>query len=169
MRPFEGQRSGHLAKETICDAAIARSDLAARDMIHQGAATFFQHSEFCEKMFRMLSYHVKDAECVSASVGRHVDHLQLPVGLSRTITVAKLVEQLKTETSKWAKKAIGCRSTFSWQAGYGALSVSHSIHDSVDTSIRNQEQHHAKLSFQQEYRLFCQKHEIEIDERYVSD
>ena len=43
------------------------------------------------------------------------------------------------------------------------------VSDSVDTYIRNQEQHHAKLSFQEEYRIICQKHEIEIDERYVWD
>ena len=48
---------------------------------------------------------------------------------------------------KWAKKTIGGHSTFSWQAGYGAFSVSHSIRDAVDTYIRNQEQHRATLSF----------------------
>ena len=126
-----------------------------------------QNSEFREEMFRLLAHHVKEAECVSASVGGYVDHVHLLVGLSRTIT--KLVEQVKAETSKWAKKVIGGHSMFSWQAGYGAFSVSHSIRDSVDTHIRNQEKHHAKLSFQEEYRLICQKHEIEIDERYVWD
>ena len=75
----------------------------------------------------MLAHHVKEATCVSASVGGYVDHVHLLVGLSRTITIAKLVEQIKTETSKWAKRAIGGHSTFSWQAGYGAFSVSHSI------------------------------------------
>ena len=130
---------------------------------------FFQDFEFREEMFRMLAHHVKEAKCVSASVGGYVDHVHLLVGLSRTITIAKLVEQVKVETSKWAKKAGGGHSTFSWQAGYGAFSVSHSIRHSVDTYIRNQEQHHAKLSFQEEYRLICQKHEIEIDERYVWD
>ena len=130
---------------------------------------FFQNSKFRVEMFRMLAHHVKEATCVSASVGGYVDHVHLLVGLSRTITIAKLVEQVKAETSKWAKKAIGGRSTFSWQAGYGAFSVSHSIRDSVDVYIRNQVQHHAKLSFQEEYRLICQKHEIVIDERYVWD
>ena len=129
----------------------------------------FQNFAFREEMFRMLAHHVKEAKCVSASVGGYADHVHLLVGLSRTITIAKLVEQVKAETSKWAKKAIGGHSTFSWQAGYGAFSVSHSIRDSVHSYIRNQEQHHAKLSFQEEYRLICQKHEIEIDERYVWD
>ena len=130
---------------------------------------FFQNSKFREEMFRMLAHHVKETKCVSASVGGYVDHVHVLVGLSRTITTAALVEQVKTETSKWAKKAVGGHSTFSWQARYGAFSVSHSIRDSVDAYVRNQEQHHSGISFQEEYRLICQKHDIETDERYVWD
>jgi REP element-mobilizing transposase RayT len=130
---------------------------------------FFSQLEFRDEMFRMLAHDVKESKYVSASVGGHVDHVHLLVGLSRTISIAKLVEQVKTETSKWAKKAAGGHSMFSWQVGYGAFSVSHSVRDSVDAYIRNQEQHHAKLSFQEEYRFICQKHDVEIDERYVWD
>ena len=130
---------------------------------------FLTNSEFREEMFRMLAYHVKASKCVSVSVSGYVDHVHLLVGLSRTITIAKLVEHVKTETSKWAKKAVGGHAAYSWQTGYGAFSVSHSMLDLVDTYIRNQEQHHAKLSFQDEYRLICQKHGIEINERYVWD
>ena len=130
---------------------------------------FLQNSEFRDQMFRMLAHHVKESECVSASVGGYVEHVHLLVGLSRTITIAKLVEHVKTETSKWAKKAIGGHSTFSWQAGYGAFSVSHSMKDKVDEYIRSQEQHHATSPFQDEYRRLCEKHGIEIDERYVWD
>jgi putative NIF3 family GTP cyclohydrolase 1 type 2 len=91
------------------------------------------------------------------------------VGLSRTITIAKLVEHVKVETSKWSKKVPGGHDKFTWQAGYGAFSVSHSVRDKVDTYIRNQVEHHERISFQDEYRELCRKHEIEIDERYVWD
>jgi len=64
---------------------------------------FLQKEPFRDQMFRMLAHHVKQCGCVSASVGGHVDHVHLLVGLSRTITIADLVEQVKTETSKWAK------------------------------------------------------------------
>jgi putative transposase len=130
---------------------------------------FLKNPGFRNEMFRMLAHHVKEAKCVSASVGGYVDHVHLLVGLSRTITVAKLIEQVKIETSKWAKQATAGHAHFSWQTGYGAFSVSHSLRDSVDAYIRNQEKHHAKRSFQEEYRLICQTHEIEIDERYVWD
>ena len=75
--------------------------------------SFFNDSEFPEEMFRMLARHVKEANCVSASVGGYIDHMHLFVGLPRTITIAKLVEQVKAETSKWAKKAVGGHSAFS--------------------------------------------------------
>lgn len=118
------------------------------------------------EMFRLLSHHVKENACVSVSVGGCVDHVHLLVGLSRTITLAKLVERVKTETSKWAKAALHAQG-FSWQSGYGAFSVSHSIRPTVDRYIRNQSEHHRMMSFQDEYRRLCSKHGIEIDERYV--
>lgn len=130
---------------------------------------FLQDDEFQQQMFRMLAHHVKEQQCVSASVGGHVDHVHLLIGLSRTITIAKLVERLKTETSRWAKTHEGCSSAFAWQSGYGAFSVSHSKRDQVDQYIRDQAEHHKKRSFQEEFRAMCQRHEIEIDERYVWD
>ena len=128
---------------------------------------FLQDESFQTEMFRMLSHHVKESKCTS--VGGHIDHVHLLVGLARTITIAQLVEHVKTETSKWAKKLERGTSIFKWQSGYGAFSVSHSLVDPVDQYIRNQVEHHAKMSFQDEYRRICQKHEVEIDERYVWD
>ncbi len=122
-----------------------------------------------ESMFKMLAYHVKQSKCVSASVGGYVDHVHLLVGLSRTITVANLVESIKTETSKWAKTADGGTGSFSWQSGYGAFSVSHSNRIAVDEYIRDQANHHEKLSFQEEFRMICLRHEIDVDERYCWD
>ena len=95
--------------------------------------------------------------------------MHLLVGLTRAITIAKLVETIKTETSKWAKKAITDGQNFAWQSGYRAYSVSHSLHDTVDQYIRDQAEHHGTLSFKEEYRKLCAKHGIEIDERYVWD
>ena len=131
--------------------------------------SFLRNPDFREEMFRMLAHHVKETGCISASVGGHVDHVHLLVGLSRTLTIAQLIESIKTETSKWAKKIPNGVEAFQWQSGYGAFSVSHSQRDSVDAYIRNQAEHHQKLSFQDEFRALCKKHAIEIDERYVWD
>ena len=130
---------------------------------------YLQNPVFREEMFRMLAHHVKASNCVSASVGGHIDHVHLLAGLARTITIAKLVENIKTETSKWAKAADGGVSSFSWQSGYGVFSVSHSKCAAVDAYIRDQAKHHERHSFQDEFRHTCKRHEIEGDERYVWD
>jgi len=90
-------------------------------------------------------------------------------GLARTITVAKLVEHLKVETSKWAKRRLPDLATFHWQAGYGAFSVSQSMVENVIEYVDGQTEHHRKMTFQEEFRAICKKHGIEIDERYAWD
>ncbi|MDZ4853008.1 MAG: IS200/IS605 family transposase [Pirellulaceae bacterium] len=130
---------------------------------------FIRVETFRDEMFRMLSHHVKESNCVSVSVGGHVDHVHILVGLSRTIAIAKLVENIKTETSKWAKNTQGGTPTFSWQTGYGVFSVSHSNLAVVDAYIRGQAKHHERITFQDEFRVICKRHEIAIDERYVWD
>ena len=129
---------------------------------------FLRKESFRDSMFRMLAYHIKECGTVSASVGGYIDHVHLLVGLSRTITIADLVQHVKTETSKWAKKAQDGNAGFQWPSGSGAFSVSHSLQDKVDVYIRSQV-HHATKSFQDEYCRICQKHGVEIDERYVWD
>ena len=130
---------------------------------------FLEDQTFRDEMFRMLAFHIKENRCISASVGGHVDHIHILVGLSRTITIADLVERTKTETSKWAKKTAGGSPRFQWQSGYGAFSLSHSNRGAVDEYIRNQDSHHKKMSFKEEYRKICERHGLEIDDRYVWD
>lgn len=128
---------------------------------------FLQQEGFRQEMFRMLAYQVQESKCVSISVGGYVDHVHLLVGFPRTLTIAKCVEKTKTETSKWAKDVPDCSSSFSWQAGYGVFSVSHSNLGAVDDYIRNQHEHHKQLTFQDEFRSLCRRHELSFDERYV--
>jgi REP element-mobilizing transposase RayT len=96
------------------------------------------------------------------------DHLHLLFQLSRTLTVAQVVEKTKTSTSKWMKERWSV-SEFAWQAGYGAFSVSPSDLASTVNYIRNQEAHHAKFSFQDEYRELLRLAGVAWDEQYVWD
>ena len=85
------------------------------------------------------------------------------------MTVAELVEVLKRETSKWIKQRAADLSTFHWQNGYAAFSVSQSNVDQVSEYIDRQAEHHGRMTFQDELRAICRKHHIEVDERYVWD
>ena len=131
--------------------------------------TFLQNLEFREEMFRLLSHHVQEAGCFPRRAGGWIDHVHIVCGLSRTIAIAKLVEHVKTETSKWAKKAQYGSPLFTWQAGYGAFSVSQSLLDRVIEYVDRQEERHKHQSYQYEFRELCQKHGVEIDERSVWD
>ena len=131
--------------------------------------TFLKDAKFRDEMFRMLSHHVEEVGCYPKLSGGWIDHVHVVCGLGRTVTIAKLLEHIKTETSKWAKKVSPELSSFSWQGGYGAFSVSQSNLVAVLDYVERQEEHHARRSFQDEFRELCKKHEVEIDERYVWD
>ena len=78
---------------------------------------FLQSTDFRDEMFRMLAYHVKQCGCVVGTGGRHVDHVHLLFGFSRTIIISKLIEVIRTETPKWAKKPPAGDPKFARQSG----------------------------------------------------
>jgi len=110
---------------------------------------------------------LKNVDCPALQAGGVADHVHLFFGLSRTRTTAQVVETLKTSSSKWIKTKGASFTDFHWQSGYGAFSVSQSDADSVVAYIRNQEAHHQKVTFQEEYRRFLERYQVAYDERYV--
>ena len=111
----------------------------------------------------------RNLDCESFRVGGVADHVHLAVRLSRTITMAQLIEELKTSSSKWLKAHDPTLTDFSWQLGYGAFSVGMSQKDNLLHYIDHQEEHHRTHTFQEEYRAFLTKYGIECDERYAWD
>jgi REP element-mobilizing transposase RayT len=97
------------------------------------------------------------------------DHLHTLFSLSRVVTIADLVEEVKTESSKWIKTKGQEFRNFHWQNGYGAFSISQSEVATVKRYIRRQKVHHRRVTFQDEYRRFLAAYEVEYDERYVWD
>jgi putative transposase len=120
----------------------------------------------------MIGYLVgtlRNIDCPSLIIGAVEDHVHILCNLHRTVTIAKLVEEVKTSSSSRIKTEGPALAEFQWQNGYGAFSVSQSNAGPVKSYIANQEEHHRKRSFQEEYRLLLQRHGIEWDERYVWD
>lgn len=111
----------------------------------------------------------RDNGCEVYRVGGVEDHVHIIASLSRTITQAQLLEELKKHSSRWIKEIASQCAGFSWQRGYGAFSVSKSQLDATIQYVEGQEEHHRKISFQEEYRRFLNKHGIAFDERYVWD
>ena len=97
------------------------------------------------------------------------DHIHILFALSRVITVAELVEEVKTNSSKWIKTKGREFKNFHWQRGYGAFSIGQSNVEVLKLYIRNQKDHHKRVTFQDEYRDFLKSYGIDFDERYVWD
>lgn len=97
------------------------------------------------------------------------DHTHLLFLMSRTKSISQIVGELKEDSCKWLKRTFDGLTSFYWQGGYADFSVSQSNVDSVREYIRNQQEHHRKISFQEELRALLAKHQIEYDERYVWD
>lgn len=148
----------------------------------QSLASILVHIIFSTKLRRPLiqpeikidlhSYIASIARSYESSVhevGGVNDHIHLLVSLPRTLSLSKLIEEIKKGSSKWIKTKGQFFNDFSWQNGYGAFSIGQSNFDSLRKYIQNQEEHHKKISYQDEFRAFLKKYGIKHDERYVWD
>jgi putative transposase len=117
---------------------------------------------YMAKIFREL-------KCPSLAINGMADHIHVLFSLARVITIADLLQEVKTETSKWIKTKGSEFRNFHWQRGYGAFSIGQLQVDDVKRYIHNQKEHHRRITFQEEYRSFLKAYGIEYDERYVWD
>lgn len=108
-------------------------------------------------------------DCTAVIVGGYKDHVHILCLLSKKIALMKLMEELKSHSSKWIKTKGEEYKNFYWQDGYGAFSVKPSEVDAVISYIANQHVHHRRKTFKEEYRDFLEKYNVEYDERYVWD
>jgi len=111
----------------------------------------------------------RELKCPSHKIGGHDDHVHIACSLSRTMAISKLIEEIKTSSSKWIKTKDARYADFAWQNGYGAFSIGQSQLDDLRHYIANQREHHQRLTFQEEFRALLSKYQIEFDERYVWD
>jgi REP element-mobilizing transposase RayT len=108
----------------------------------------------------------KNHEMIVLAVNGTEDHVHILFHLPPKLALAKAVLLLKANSSKWMTEG---GNDFSWQEGYGAFSVSSSSMDSVIQYIKNQEKHHRKFSFEEEFRVILQRHGLEQDVRHLPD
>jgi REP element-mobilizing transposase RayT len=126
----------------------------------------FIHAEWRDELHRYLGGTVKALDGVALNVGGVEDHVHLLVGLKPTHTVSDVIRDSKKSSSAWIHDNVGSRE-FAWQEGYGGFTVSQSNLDAVSRYITQQEEHHKKRSFQDEYREFLTRHGVDFDEKYL--
>ena len=102
-------------------------------------------------------------------IGGMPDHVHLLAKFKPTVSIADMLRQIKTNSSKWVTEEKLKWRKFGWQDGYGAFSVSESQIGTVRQYIQQQEQHHRGRSYQDEFRELLERHGIDYDERYLWD
>lgn len=130
---------------------------------------FLADADVRRQVHAFLGGIAKNRDCPPVLVGGVADHVHLLVQLGRGVSQADLVKELKRGSNLWIQERFSHIEKFAWQAGYGVFSVSASNLEAVRTYIENQPIHHAKVSFQDEFRALLEKHGVAYDERYVWD
>lgn len=120
-------------------------------------------------LFEYLGGICRGLECNPIITGGHQDHVHILCLLSRKISQMKMLEEVKKQSSKWIKTKGEAYSNFYWQDGYGIFSVNPSEIDIVVKYISNQDEHHKRRNFQDEFRAFLEKYKVDFDERFVWD
>lgn len=122
------------------------------------------------RLHAYLATVARNADCEAYRVGGVADHVHLALRLSRTMSIADLIETLKTSSSKWVKKQVpAALSGFSWQRGYGCFSVGPKDVPKLCDYIGTQDERHRTKSFQEEFRELLGRYDVTFDEAYVWD
>ena len=123
--------------------------------------------DFKEELYKYITGIVRKQDQKLISINGMADHLHILIGLRPAMALADLVRDIKSDSSEWINKRKLARGKFGWQEGYGAFSYGHSQLDTIIRYIQNQEKHHRRRSFKDEYLALLRKFEIEFKEKYV--
>jgi putative transposase len=120
-----------------------------------------------ERLYRYITGIVKERKQKLIVVNGMPDHLHAFIGLTPAMAISDLVREMKNKSTNFINKHRWVREHFEWQEGYGAFSYGHSQIDAVYRYIANQQLHHKKRTFREEYTTLLKNFEIEYDERYL--
>jgi len=123
--------------------------------------------EFKEDLYKYTTGIVTNSRQKLIAINGMSDHVHILIGLNPAMALADLVRDIKADSSNFINKKRWVRGRFSWQEGYSAFSYGHSQLDTIISYIRNQEQHHRRRSFKDEYLAWLKKFENPFEEKYV--
>jgi REP element-mobilizing transposase RayT len=130
---------------------------------------FLSDERIRRDMQAYLATVLRSYDCETIVVNGTANHVHCLFALSRKYSISTVVKEIKRTSSSWIKEVAPTLSKFHWQNGYGVFSVSQSHVGRLCHYIENQERHHRRRTFEDEYREFLKKYEIKYDERYVWD
>jgi REP element-mobilizing transposase RayT len=123
--------------------------------------------EWRDELYKYITGIVKNNDQKLISIGGVEDHIHILLGIKPSIALSDLVRDIKANSSRHINEKKSTRGYFRWQEGFGAFSYSHSQLGNVIRYIQNQEEHHKKSSFKDEYLSYLKRYEIDFDEKYI--
>ena len=123
--------------------------------------------EWSDKLYRYMASIVNDQGHKTLAIGGVANHVHLLFGFRPTQSLSSLMLRVKRETSEWINKERLTNVQFRWQEGYGAFSYSKNHVRGVIQYILNQEKHHSKKCFKEEYLQMLRENDVTFDERYI--
>ena len=127
------------------------------------------HKDWRDELYAIMGGVAKEHKSVLLRSGGVEDHVHLLLKTHPSFAISDTVKLIKGNSSRWINKNRKVFARFEWQRGYGVFSVSESMSDIVKRYIGNQETHHQRQSFEDEYFEILRKHKIQFDEQYVID
>ena len=123
--------------------------------------------EFKEELFKYITGIVRNQGQKLISINGMPDHVHILIGLKPAMALTDLVREIKADSTNFINKQKWVHGKFSWQEGYGAFSYGHSQLDTIIRYIQNQERHHRRSSFKNEYLTLLRKFDIAFEKKYV--
>lgn len=120
-----------------------------------------------ERLYPYMGGIAREIGATALAIGGVEDHVHLLLSVPSTLNVAKMMQLIKTNSSKWIHETFPEQRDFAWQKGYGAFSIGVSQVDDTRTYIENQREHHRKRTFEDQFVAFLERHEIEYEEKYL--
>ena len=130
---------------------------------------YLDDKDLQQKLFGYMAGICQNLECSALKIGGVENHVHLLTRHCKILAISDFMRDLKRSSSTWLKTQKASLASFHWQSGYGAFSISPSHVEELKAYIVNQEKHHQKISFKDEFRQLCKKYGVEVDERYVWD
>jgi putative transposase len=124
-------------------------------------------NDWKDELYKYLSGVAQNNSHKVLQINGMSDHIHILIGLRPTQALADLMQMVKEDSSKWINTKGFVKGKFSWQSGYGAFSYSKNQVPRVIDYIHDQEKHHSKRSFLEEYEELLKIHELEYDQRYL--
>lgn len=120
-----------------------------------------------DSLFAYIAQVLKSLDCHPIQVGGVGDHVHILSTMSKNLSLSKMMEEVKRHSSRWLKSKDSYYNRFGWQGGYGGFSVSQSVIERTANYIKNQERHHKKRDFKEEYLCFLKEYGVDYNENYL--